>query len=92
MPYIPQDARPKHQSAIDNTVKKLVALTDENDVGGNMNYIISSICNRWLKESGGTRYYKIEKLIGCLECIKLELYRRVAAEYEDKAIDKNGDI
>ena len=27
-----------------------------------------------------------------LECAKLELYRRVAAPYEDEKIDQNGDV
>jgi len=30
--------------------------------------------------------------IGALECAKLELYRRVAAPYEDTKIAENGDV
>jgi hypothetical protein len=33
------------------------------------------------------RYHHINTAIGALECAKLELYRRVAAPYEDKAIE-----
>lgn len=92
MPYIPREERPSHRIAIDILTDNLSKLVDENKVGGNLNYVISSICKGYLEKSGGTRYYKLEKLIGCLECVKLELYRRVAAEYEDKAIASNGDI
>ena len=35
---------------------------------------------------------KLIPLIGVLECAKLELYRRVAAPYEDDKIDENGDV
>ncbi len=38
------------------------------------------------------RYSKINSLIGVLECAKLELYRRVAAPYENDKIDENGDV
>ena len=38
------------------------------------------------------RYSKINALIGVLECAKLELYRRVAAPYENDKIDENGDV
>ena len=30
--------------------------------------------------------------MGALECAKLELYRRVAAPYEDVKIMENGDV
>jgi len=31
-------------------------------------------------------------LVGVLECLKLELYRQQVAAYEDKAIERNGDL
>jgi hypothetical protein len=34
---------------------------------------------------------KINSMIGALECCKLELYRRLAAPYEDQVLDANGD-
>jgi len=34
----------------------------------------------------------INAIIGALECAKLELYRRVAAPYEDDKIAENGDV
>jgi len=30
--------------------------------------------------------------VGVLECAKMELYRRVAAPYEDKKKEENGDV
>ena len=31
-------------------------------------------------------------MVGVLECAKLELYRRMAAPYEDEKIEDNGDV
>ena len=35
---------------------------------------------------------RTKQIIGALECIKMELYRRGVSEYEDKKILENGDI
>jgi hypothetical protein len=40
----------------------------------------------------GLSYKNINQAIGALECAKLELYRRVAAPYEDKKALINGDV
>jgi hypothetical protein len=33
-----------------------------------------------------------DEVVGVLECAKLEIYRRIAAPYEDKKIVENGDV
>ena len=38
------------------------------------------------------RYKWINRVIGVLECAKLEFYRRVATEKEDNAVASNGEI
>ncbi len=38
------------------------------------------------------RYATIVEAIGALECAKLELYRRLAADYEDQKCKQNGDV
>jgi len=43
-------------------------------------------------EKKGLSYSNVNEIIGALECIKLELYRRVAAPYEDLKIEENGDV
>ncbi|SUZ60717.1 uncharacterized protein METZ01_LOCUS13571, partial [marine metagenome] len=58
---------------------------------GELNYVISSIIDEYLSEYG-KNYTNINEVIGVLECAKLELYRRVAAPYEDEKIDQNGDV
>jgi hypothetical protein len=58
---------------------------------GELNYVISSLVDEYLQEYG-KNYTNINEVIGVLECAKLELYRRVAAPYEDDKIDQNGDV
>jgi hypothetical protein len=82
MPYILQDHRP----VIDKAISELpTVMTD-----GEMNYAITQIMDRRL-QFHGTNYATINMLIGVLECAKLELYRRIAAPYEDTKIAINGD-
>ena len=56
-----------------------------------MNYLISAIIDQTLTRQG-VRYQNLNAIIGALECAKLELYRRVAAPYEDVKITENGDV
>lgn len=83
MPYIPQDYRP----VIDKAIEQLPTVMTE----GEMNYAITRILDRRLAFHG-TSYGLINSLIGVLECVKLELYRRIAAIYEDKKCAENGDV
>jgi hypothetical protein len=53
--------------------------------------MISSLLDEYLTENG-RNYANINEVIGVLECAKLEIYRRVAAPYEDEKIDQNGDV
>ena len=57
---------------------------------GELNYIISKFADNMLRND--MNYAKLNEIIGALECAKLELYRRVAAPYEDIKIDSNGDV
>jgi hypothetical protein len=61
--------------------------TDENR-DGNLNYLVSRI----IDETYDTRYKDLNAAIGVLECIKLELYRRVVAPYEDTKLKQNGEV
>jgi len=57
---------------------------------GDLNYTLTRIIAGWIRTY--TSYAKINTAIGVLECAKLELYRRLAAPYEDTKIAQNGDI
>ena len=91
MPYIPKFQRRQYDDSIENIVNKLLEQTND-DVKGCLNYIISSIIKKYIDEKG-MRYFRAQDLIGgVLTCSQLELYRRYLVPYEDKAIEKNGDI
>lgn len=57
---------------------------------GELNFILTTECIEYLGLS--LSYSKLNEIVGVLECIKLELYRRVIANYEDEKIKENGDV
>jgi len=58
---------------------------------GVLNYIISSIVHKYVQDFG-LRYQILNEVIGVLECAKLELYRQIAAPYEDIKKKENGSV
>ena len=57
---------------------------------GELNYCITMTIMNYL---GGTvTYGSINEVIGVLECAKMELYRRIAAPYENTKCADNGDV
>lgn len=81
MPYIR-----KFMGARDYLIAGLVP-----DCSGELNFLFTHHINEFLK-SQGLNYSNINEAIGALECAKLELYRRIAAPYEDTKIAENGDV
>lgn len=59
---------------------------------GELNYVISRAVDDYLARRGALRYAGLNEAIGVLECAKLELYRRVAAPYEDGKRAETGDV
>lgn len=58
---------------------------------GELNYLITNLLIDYLHKMG-KNYQNINDVLGALEGAKLEFYRRVAAPYEDKKIQENGDV
>ena len=79
MPYIEESAR----EAIRNGGTPLSP--------GELNYVLQGYVNDWI-ETHKLSYTSVNAAIGVLECLKLELYRRVAAPYEEIKIKANGDV
>ena len=61
------------------------------DNAGDMNYMITKLCDEYLQRKG-LKYEHLNAIIGVLECAKLEMYRRLAAPYENQKILENGDV
>lgn len=57
---------------------------------GELNYRITMLLEEY--RAGKLDYSTINTLVGALECAKLELYRRVAAPYEDLKKEENSDV
>ena len=89
MPYIPETQREPLEYSILHLVAVLNKYPDDNR--GRLNYIISRLMEGIISDEE-ISYNEINDLIGVLECAKLELYRRLAAPYEDKKIVSNSDV
>jgi len=59
---------------------------------GHLNYIITKIILQWLNDYTKPVYKDYNEIIGVLECVKQEFYRRKVVPYEDEKIKENGDI
>lgn len=91
MPYIKQYKREVLDPAIDellNALRELESDDPTNSMAGNLNYVFTRLINRVYSTP---RYDDINEAVGVLECCKQELYRRVAAPYEDQKRFDNGD-
>ena len=80
MPYIEIDARKR----LDGGGRPGTA--------GELNYLLTKLVDNYLVTKGEIRYAHLNEVIGVLECAKLELYRRIAAPYEDQKLSRNGDV
>ena len=58
---------------------------------GELNYMVTALVDTYLSMFG-VGYERLNDCIGALECAKLELYRRIAAPYEDAKCAENGDV
>ena len=88
LPYIIPERRKRYEDVIQSIVTYLQEVPEEQR-DGEINYIVSVILRRVYQPP---KYYRYNRAIGVLECIKQELYRRVVSKYEDKKIIENGDI
>jgi len=91
MPYIGEDGRKALDNAINSIVDQLVAWYPSTYWVGALNYVVFTIVKRFF-DRVPPRYHLFAHVTGTLQCCIHEMYRRLVAPYEDKAIDKNGDI
>jgi hypothetical protein len=84
MPYIEQSDRAFFD-------EKIAFKNNAIQTPGELNYFLTKIVDHYIS-SHGKNYSSINEAIGVLECAKLELYRRIAAPYEDAKIQQNGDV
>tara|TARA_R110000824_G_scaffold5793_7_gene26660 strand:+ start:8168 stop:8449 length:282 start_codon:yes stop_codon:yes gene_type:complete len=88
MPYIEK----KDRLTLDYSIESLaIRISTYDEIAGRFNYSISRMIDIILGQRG-LNYANVNEIVGALECIKLELYRRIASPYEDKKIEENGDV
>jgi len=88
MPYIKQNDRQHLDEALVQRARLLI--TNEDLSPGDLNYIISTII--WKSFEKQMNYSKANELVGVLECVKQEFYRRQVVPYEEEKIGENGDL
>lgn len=88
MPYIDSSSRKDFDDARRQLEMTIVKRGISN---GELNYLITLLGNMYL-DAHGKSYNTVSDVIRAMECAKLEFYRRVAAPYEDKKIEENGDV
>jgi len=91
MPYIKKEQRERIDGAVQQLTESLKNLANPFVVevdAGLLNYAVTKL----LIGLGPVNYADYNALVGVLECIKLEFYRRAVAPYEEKKIVANGDV
>jgi hypothetical protein len=84
MPYIVKDRR----DTLERNGRSGYIATN----AGELNFMFSRIISEYFGEARHYSYTKVNEVVGALECAKLEVYRRIAAPYEDTKIKENGDV
>ena len=84
MPYIEEAERGRFDETIG-------VLAREIETSGELNYVFTRIMHDIINRQG-LNYTLLNEMVGVLECAKLELYRRIAADYEDTKRQVNGDV
>jgi hypothetical protein len=88
MPYISRSERKQYQEVL-STLAEIIP-NDRMLRPGHINYIVSLL----IEKVYGTqlRYADHNEVVGVLNCIALEFYRRKTAPYEDIKIEEEGDL
>lgn len=87
MPYIEKEQRERLDSHIEPLIRALREAGPE-QVDGELNYTVT----RLLRALYRKRYFDFNRVMGVLESVKQEYYRRWTAPYEDEKRAERGDI
>lgn len=90
MPYVKHEKRELLDDSIDYLSGSLKNASPNGEgLEGNLNYSVTRLL---LALYGDPSYKKINNMVGVLECIKQELYRRYVSDYENLKAKENGDV
>ena len=97
MPYI----SPNHRQTLDPLIDKLAlqivhqaqAMEYDGAFAGLLNYTCTRLALKIVRQQfGSMRYWIIAILTGTFKNIADEFYRRIAVPYENRQIEKSGDV
>ena len=88
MPYIARKDRPQYQEILSSLADMIPQ--DRMQRPGHINYIVSLLIEKVYGKE--LRYADHNEVVGVLNCIALEFYRRKTAPYEDLKIVEEGDL
>lgn len=90
MPYIRQEKRGEIDFVVkDGIHERRIVSFHEPQTPGELNYIFFQIL---LETFPARSYTEYNEVMGVLECVKQEYYRRLVAPYEEQAKYDNGDL
>ncbi len=85
MPYITKEEKDLIDSGLKNVNESIM------DNPGDLNYAIHQIVAEYIRQNHES-YRTYNDIMGALEGVKLELYRRLVSKYEDGKMVANGDV
>jgi hypothetical protein len=94
MPYIKKERRDDIVSHIDiDTILgfERIICCGEIQTSGELNFAITKLIIEYIKDKE-LCYDELNTIMGVIECVKQEFYRRVVAPYEETKIKENGDV
>jgi hypothetical protein len=97
MPYIADQHRQLLDPLIDELARQLAreagALHHDGACAGLLNYTCTRLALQVVRQQfGPMRYWLIALLTGTFKNIADEFYRRIAIPYEDRQMEKSGDV
>ena len=92
MPYIDSSLRNVLDSKLNDLIDEIESVCSLENREGIVNYCISTIVARSLKPQTGWRYKYLNRAHGTFLAAAQEFYRRLIAPYEDKCVEKYGDL
>lgn len=89
MPYIRKSRRVVYDEAIDVLVSRMESVEDLS--AGELNYIVTRLARGFVRAKT-ENYAAYNDVMGALEGVKMEMYRRSIVPYEDAKIREHGDV
>lgn len=92
MPYIPTARREVLDKYVEGLSGYIKEINLESSWMGDVNYVITRLLMRMVRTFGPIKYWQGVAILGTLEAVKVEFYRRVLSPYENKQAELNGDV